>query len=82
MSVTELEKILGFNLLPGVPQQVRDAGMKLPAPGGKGSARSAQGASKIGAPATDVDSTPAPEYSVSDFARSALKAVLKTMNTR
>ena len=82
MSVSELEKILGFNLLPSVPQQVRDAGMTLPAPSGKGSGRSNQSAGKKGTQSVDADTSPGAEYSVSDFARSALNAVLKTMNTR
>ena len=82
LSVTELEKILGFNLLPGVSQQVRDAGMTLPAPSGKGSGRGAQSASKKGVSASEMDTAPEAEYSVSDFARSALNAVLKTMNAR
>ena len=32
MSVSKLEKRVGINLLPGVPQKVRDAGMALPKP--------------------------------------------------
>ena len=82
LSVSELEKILGFNLLPSVSQQVRDAGMTLPAPSGKGSGRGTPSASKKGAPADDADSAPAADYTVSDFARNALNAVLKTMNSR
>ena len=32
MTVSKLEKMVGINLLPGVPQKVRDAGMTLPKP--------------------------------------------------
>lgn len=32
LTVSELEKMVGVRLLPGVPQQVRDAGMALPKP--------------------------------------------------
>ena len=32
LSVAELEKMVGLKLLPGLPQKVRDAGMKLPKP--------------------------------------------------
>lgn len=32
VSITELERMVGINALPGLPQKVRDAGMKLPEP--------------------------------------------------
>ncbi len=32
MTVSKLEKMIGISLLPGLPQQVRDAGMALPKP--------------------------------------------------
>ena len=47
VTVSKLEKMIGINLLPGLPQQVRDAGMALPKP------VSRQGRKKTVRPADD-----------------------------
>ena len=64
MSVTALEEVVGLQLLPGVPQHIRDTAMALPKPTKQGSRR------RKGEPA-EV------EYNLSDRARQAIEAILK-----
>ena len=63
LSVSDLEKMVGLKLLPGLPQQVRDGGMELPKPssphGKKPKAKKGQ---------------PEEEFTLKDFSRSILDA--------
>ena len=65
MSVTALEQVVGLQLLPGVPQRIRDVAMALPKPTKQGSRR------RKGEPAPEV------EYNLNDRARQAIEKVLK-----
>ena len=71
VTVTDLEKFVGIELLPGLSQQIRDAGMDLPRPN---SARGKKSRSKEGQPAgagTGVEE----EFTLKDFSRSILDAI-------
>ena len=65
VTVSDLEKMVGLKLLPGVPQQVRDAGMMLPKPS---SSQSKKSRSQKGPPAEE-------EFTLRDFSRSILDAI-------
>ena len=67
MTVTNLEELVGLQLLPGVPQHVRDNGMVLPRPTKQGGS----GKRRKGGPAPQV------EYNLSDYAREAIEKLLK-----
>ena len=67
VTVGELEQTVGIRLLPGVPQQVRDAGMTLPVPSGNGVNHARR---KRGEPAPEV------EYTLSDLARRVIDQLL------
>ncbi|CAM3319157.1 DNA/RNA non-specific endonuclease [Polaromonas hydrogenivorans] len=63
-SVSDLEKMVGISLLPGLPQQVRDGGMDLPKPS---SAHGKKPKAKKGQPEE--------EFTLKDFSRSILDAI-------
>lgn len=69
MTVSELEKLIGVSLLPGLPQKVRDGGMDLPKPTfarGKKSKSKSESESKI--PAEE-------EFSLRDLGKIILDAI-------
>ncbi|SFC00197.1 endonuclease G [Polaromonas sp. OV174] len=63
LTVTDLEKMIGVSLLPGLPQKIRDAGMTLPKP-------SAQRGKKR-------KNQPEEEFPLRDFGRRILDAIHK-----
>jgi len=67
VSVSDLEKMVGLKLLPGLPQQVRDGGMMLPKPN---SSQGKKSRSQKGQPA-EVEE----EFTLRDFSRSILDAI-------
>ena len=68
ITVSELEKLVGIKLLPGLSEQVRDSGMDLPKPSGKKSR------SKKGQPA-EAGAEVQEEFTLKDFSRSILEAI-------
>ncbi|MDB5932456.1 MAG: hypothetical protein JWR60_4163 [Polaromonas sp.] len=70
VSVSDLEKLVGIKLLPGLPQQVRDSGMDLPKP-------SAPHGKKRKSPKTQNDQNVQveDEFTLKDFSRSILDAI-------
>jgi endonuclease G len=62
VSVSDLEKMIGVNLLPGLPQRVRDSGMELPTPAAR------HGGRKRNSQATD-------EFTLRDFSRGIIDAI-------
>ena len=73
LSVSELERLIGIEPLPGVSQQVRDSLMALPVPRGKGSGHARKKGAR-GAPAAQTD-----EYTLSDFARRTIELLLRRL---
>lgn len=69
VTVTDLEKLDGIELLPGLSSQIRDAGMDLPKPG---STRGKKSRSKEGQPA---GAGAEEEFTLKDFSRSILDAI-------
>ena len=65
LTVSELEKMVGVSLLPGVPQQVRDAGMVLPKPV---SSRGRKNKGQVQAPQQE-------EFSLREFSRNILDSI-------
>ena len=79
ITVSDLEKLVGIKLLPGLSQQVRDSGMDLPKPS---STRSKKPRGKKGQPAdvgagagTGTGVGPEEEFTLKDFSRSILEAI-------
>ena len=68
VTVSDLEKMIGVNLLPGLSQKIRDNGMELPKPvsqrGGK--KRKSQGSGQ---------GQGQEEFTLSDFSRSIIDAI-------
>ena len=62
VTVSDLEKIVGINLLPGLPQKVRDAGMDLPKP-------NAQRSKKKKSKAVEE------EFTLQEFSHSIIEAI-------
>ena len=72
VTVSDLEKLVGIKLLPGLSQQVRDSGMDLPKPSSKKSR------SKKGQPAdvgAGAGAGTEEEFTLKDFSRSILDAI-------
>ena len=65
VTVSDLEKMVGLKLLPGLSQQVRDGGMTLPVPSAHNGKKSR---SQKGQPAEE-------EFTLKDFSRSILDAI-------
>lgn len=66
LSVSDLEKMVGIILLPGLPKAVRDGGMDLPKP-------SSQRASKK--PKSQKGQAAQEEFTLRDFSRSIIDAI-------
>ena len=64
VTVSDLEKMVGINLLPGVSQQVRDGGMMLPKPN-----------SSQGKKSRSQKAQPEEEFTLKDFSRSILDTI-------
>ena len=64
VSVSDLEKMVGISLLPGVSRAVRDGGMELPRP-----------SSKRGRKAKSPAQEPQEEFTLRDFSRSIIDAI-------
>lgn len=62
VSVSDLEKMIGVSLLPGLPQKVRDSGMELPPPGAR------HGGKKRRGPAAD-------DFTLRGISRSIIDAI-------
>lgn len=62
VSVTDLEKMVGMNVLPGLPQKIRDGGMALPKP------TSQHGSKKRKSQVDD-------EFTLQDFTRSVIDVI-------
>ena len=70
--MSDLEKLVGIKLLPGLSQQVRDSGMDLPKPSNKKSR------SKKGQPAdvgAGAGAGAEEKFTLKDFSRSILDAI-------
>ena len=73
LSVSELERLIGIEPLPGVSQQVRDTLMALPAPKGNGAGHARKKGAR-GAPAAEAG-----EYTLSDFAHRMLEKLVRRL---
>ena len=73
LSVSELERLIGIEPLPGVSQQVRDSLMSLPVPRGSGAGHARRKGARSG-PAAGTD-----EYTLSDFARRTIEKLLRRL---
>jgi len=71
VTVSDLEKMVGLKLLPGLSQQVRDGGMTLPKPSSSNGKKSR---SQKGQPA-EVKIEKEEEFTLKDFSRSILDAI-------
>ena len=71
--MSELERLIGIEPLPGVSQRMRDTLMALPVPRGKGSGHAKKKGAR-GAPVAETD-----EYTLSDFARRTIELLLRKL---